>query len=695
MNPNQKSGFLKGISPLADAAMPFLSLLDPRQVFDGIAENACWLSGADACSFCIYDKREKKFFLKALHNLKGPVELSNVLYRRTWRSIKHIGDLKAFLLKAGKENLVKWADRKRFASMIYVPISDSRGICGALNLYYRFPPNRLVPEEKELLSAFARCCGIAIENARSHQDTAERMEESSTLYDVGRRLISTLDIGEILDEVLQVAQDRFDYPNCSVLLLDDTGEELYIKTARGYPKDLSQRVTPRVGEGVTGWVAKTGQPLLVPDVRKDPRYISGMKGARSELCVPMKIGNRIIGVLDAESKEPDGFTDRDVRILSSLALQASLVIDNARLYQGLERRVRELDLLNQIANYISAGLSFEETLNHIADGIKKLIDYHSGRIYLVDRSRQVLVPTVIRYETKEYPYPYTQFVKKIEMKMGEGLTGWVAQTGQPVVVGDAEHHPRVKHIPGAPYRDESLLAVPLVSDGKVMGVIALAKLGLNQFGPNELRLLTILANQAAIAIENARLYEETKHLTNIDPLTGLYNSRYFYDTLEKEIAKAHRYGGIVSLVMMDVDNFKWCNDNFGHQVGDAVLSELGQILLGLSRKADTAVRYGGEEFAIILPHTPRKGAVTQAERIRSKVETYPFYFGEAALKDRITITAGVAACPEDGKAPKTLLHSADMALYQAKAAGKNKVAAFSRRKRKGTPKPPSSQEKSS
>ncbi len=673
MSVKTKSDAAAYLGPIVDASIPFLSAPSLSAVLAKIAENACTLMDADASAIALFDRRAKKFSAKASYHLEGLMEESDGYWTRRWRSVKGVTDLRAFLKEKGNKGKAKWAERERLISMVYAPIFDSRGFSAALNVYYR-SPHRLTAKEKDSLAVFARYAGVGIENAQTFEKALKAEEESGILYQLSHTLISTLDVDRLLDEILKVTQERFGYLNCSIHLLDESKTELHLRAARGYSKTVIERVRRRsVEDGVTGFVCRTGIPTIVPDVEKEPRYIRGREDARSEITLPLAMGDEVIGVLDVESSQVNAFTDKDLKMLSSLAAQASLVINNATLYQGLESRVRELDLLNRIARYVSGGLGFKDTLKHIIEGVKRLIDYDAGRIYFLDRKRQILVPMTVRYDPKEYPYPYTELVKKTEIKVGEGLTGWVAKTGQAVIVGDAERDRRVKHLPGTPYRDESLLAVPLLSEGKVIGVITLAKLGLNQFGLNELRLLTILANQAAGAIENARLYEETKYLTNIDPLTGLYNSRYFHETLEREIAKAERYKSIVSLVIMDLDNFKWCNDNLGHQVGDTVLTEIGQMLSVLCRKADTAARWGGEEFAVILPRTSRTGAASQAERICSKVKDHPFQDGEPSLQGRITMSAGVASYPEDSTTAKALVHAADMALYQAKAMGKSRV----------------------
>ncbi|MFH1825280.1 MAG: sensor domain-containing diguanylate cyclase [Candidatus Firestonebacteria bacterium] len=187
--------------------------------------------------------------------------------------------------------------------------------------------------------------------------------------------------------------------------------------------------------------------------------------------------------------------------------------------------------------------------------------------------------------------------------------------------------------------------------------------------------LTFFANQVAIAIENAKLYERIEYLAIVDGLTNVYNHRYFYEKLKDEIDRISRYGkqGILSMIMLDVDHFKNYNDINGHLAGDSVLIEIGQILKNMTRKVDLVARYGGEEFMVILPETSKEGAIVLAERIRQVIEKYPFESRENQHSGKVTVSLGVASYGRDGTSPDVLVEAADKGLYLAKASGRNKV----------------------
>jgi GGDEF domain-containing protein len=251
------------------------------------------------------------------------------------------------------------------------------------------------------------------------------------------------------------------------------------------------------------------------------------------------------------------------------------------------------------------------------------------------------------------------------------------------------------------FGDRTYLNVPLVFNDEPIGLLVLVERERERhFAPDELALAQALGEQAASAIEHARLYRAVQEQASTDGLTGLFNHRYFYERLGQEVARARRYASPVSLLMIDIDDFKGFNDRFGHVMGDEVLRGVAEILTTqLRRGVDLAARYGGEEFAVILPNTPLAGgggqqlsmpagagddapepghldgAAAVAERIRREVEA-----GSLLAKGRtgrLTVSVGVAAFPRPAGDVDRLVRYADEALYAAKRGGKNRVEVYS------------------
>jgi diguanylate cyclase (GGDEF)-like protein len=196
----------------------------------------------------------------------------------------------------------------------------------------------------------------------------------------------------------------------------------------------------------------------------------------------------------------------------------------------------------------------------------------------------------------------------------------------------------------------------------------------HEFTPDEIQLLSTFASQAAISIENARLFEETRLLAITDELTGLANHRQFYHQLAREVRRAQRYRRPLTLLMLDLDFFKGFNDRFGHLAGDQALREMGEVLRRNAREVDILSRYGGEEFAIILPETDLKQAVYQAERIRAAIAGHAFRGKDSSPEGDLTVSIGVATLTAELRKIEELVHDADQALYRAKAQGRNRIA---------------------
>jgi len=261
-----------------------------------------------------------------------------------------------------------------------------------------------------------------------------------------------------------------------------------------------------------------------------------------------------------------------------------------------------------------------------------------------------------------------------QLKMGEGRIGWAAQHKVPMDTNDFIREMRQSgtslDVP-AHFRFKTELCAPMVHEGRVSGVISIG--GITKHYKYEKTLLNLIADLGSIALHNNALFSQVQEMANSDGLTKLFNKRFFMSRLSEEILKAERGHYPVSLFIFDLDHFKHYNDTQGHQAGDEVLKLTGQIFREMVRPDDTPARYGGEEFIVILPQTPKDGAMVAAERIRVKVAEHPFANRESQPLKTVSLSGGVATFPDDGRTGTDLIASADAALYRAKQAGRNRV----------------------
>ncbi|MBP7148656.1 MAG: sensor domain-containing diguanylate cyclase [Acidobacteria bacterium] len=261
-----------------------------------------------------------------------------------------------------------------------------------------------------------------------------------------------------------------------------------------------------------------------------------------------------------------------------------------------------------------------------------------------------------------------------ELPLERGLAGWVARTREPARIDRPAADPRLDltlEWPGPLPR--TVVAVPLVSRGRVIGVAELADPARARFGAAELELLRTVMEPAAIALDNALLFRKLEERTVTDDLTHLYNARFMENYLRRETKRAARYGHRVALLFLDLDGFKQVNDVHGHMAGSRTLVEVGEVLRRNVRDIDVVARWGGDEFSVVLPETGAEGAMAMAERIRRRIQDH-HYLTDRSLDVRLSVSIGVSAWPENGPTAESLLAAADTAMYRVKAAGKNAVA---------------------
>jgi phosphoserine phosphatase RsbU/P len=317
------------------------------------------------------------------------------------------------------------------------------------------------------------------------------------LLEVADVVNTTLDLDTTLHRVAELVRKVIDYEIFSILLLNEKTQELRIRFQVGYAKEVAERICIKVGEGVTGVAAQGREPVLIGDVSSDPRYISGVPNVRSELAVPLIVKNRVIGVINLESPQPDHFTEQHKRLLMLIGSRMAVGIENARLYTRTTRQARTLVLLNEIARELTSILNLDELLKRIAELLNRLIDYQMFSILLLDSNGEKLQH---RFSLR--------FKENIHLKhaipLGHGLVGYAAQHKEALLVPDVRKDSR--YIQLNP-ETRSELAVPLIYKDKVIGVLDLEHTRRGFFTEDHKRTVTTLAAQVAIAIENAQLYE--------------------------------------------------------------------------------------------------------------------------------------------------------------------------------------------
>jgi diguanylate cyclase (GGDEF)-like protein/PAS domain S-box-containing protein len=326
------------------------------------------------------------------------------------------------------------------------------------------------------------------------------------------------------------------------------------------------------------------------------------------------------------------------------------------------------EALADTASIINSSLDLDEVLNHILDNVGKVVPHDTANIVLVDEqgiARFVKVKGYEKFSSREQVLSIERRVEEIPnlRKM--------AESGKPFLNPDTLADPEwISDLPGSSWI-RSFIGAPIIRKDKLLGFINLDAATPNFFKTKYLSRLQALADQAAIAIENAQLFKEMEKLAITDSLTGLYNRRFFFAFAENEIERSKRYNKHLSIIMMDIDHFKGVNDRFGHLIGDQVLKKIADICLSILRKVDVMCRYGGEEFTVLLPETEVADAAHAAERMCTAISSLRLKTEKGDVS--VSMSIGVAELDSSRGSLEKLLAAADTALYTAKEAGRNRV----------------------
>ena len=390
-------------------------------------------------------------------------------------------------------------------SLAIVPLRSKGQVVGtlfAMTHGYR----EFTDQDVQLLSSIGHQIGVAVDSARLFRAEQRRAEQFRVITEVGHQITSILDIDELLAQIVRLIQESFRYDHVAIAVIED--EEAEYKVGAGplwdHPEFDFRPRTLKVGrEGLTGWVAASGEPLLVPDVSQDPRYVP-MHGSdtRSELIVPIKVKGQVIGVLDVQSEHLNAFDESDLTVLQSLANQAAIAIENARLFVAEQRRAEQFRVISKVGRHMTSILDIEQLLEEIVCLIRKTFGYYLVDIALIEGdSLTVRAGAGDRFGDPDFQLPHLQID-------GPGIMAQVARTSEPLMVPDVRKDPSYLSLPDG-LKTRSELAVPLKTKTSVIGVLDVQSDRRDAFDASDVVMLQSLAHQAAFAIENARFFRDT------------------------------------------------------------------------------------------------------------------------------------------------------------------------------------------
>lgn len=514
-------------------------------------------------------------------------------------------------------------------------------------------------------------CEDIHEQKRSEEMLKQHDKEMAALYETSLAINAQLDLPGLLQAIIEHAAQLLDARMGGLYLVLPDEQTLEFTAGYNIPaKYIGLKL--HVGEGLAGRVAETGEPMMVSDHNqwegrahvfdKDTTF-------RRVLGVPIKYRGKVIGVIDIADSERIGlFRPHEVRLASLLADQAGVAIENARLFNAANQRANQLDMLNRIGLAITSGLEMDQVARTILEHIQHLIKTDAFYLALYDNEiGEITFPTF--YDRGNF-----SSLKPQNIHNNPGITGYVIETRSPLLVDDLttaglpERYAGI-HSNGGP--SHSFIGVPLMLGERVLGVISIQNYQSGVYTGEDVHLLETIAAQAAVAVDNARLFAEVQHRAIVDELTQLYNYRGLMELGPREVERARRFNRPLTALFYDIDDFRDFNNRYSHLVGNQILQEVSNVTTQTLRTVDLITRFGGEEFVALLPET-RTGPATQAaERLRQAIQNQ--HISSSWGKLGVTVSIGVAELSAGMKGLDELIERANQAEHLAKERGKNRV----------------------
>ncbi len=511
---------------------------------------------------------------------------------------------------------------------------------------------------------------------RAEEEARLSREVSETLRQAGATLSATLDFDQVLDRLLELVDRVIPYDSGCVALIN--GSTIRVYRTRGYDKigdKLSNSISEFKFELNTfrnfSEMYDTKNALVIPNPGQYEGWVdddlSGHIG--SWVGAPMVYQGRVLGFFALEKFDLGFYTPKHAENLSIFAGHAAMAMENARLYTEMRIDLQREQRLNEAMRNINRTMDIETILREILQLSLELVQ--------ADQANLGLITPDGRFLRFDYVLNADGKVEADEelIPRGETLSWKLLESAEPVMINQASEI-RQLTLGHHPAGIQSLIGMPLQVGNSRLGVLGLYNYTPEKkFSERDLALVASIGHQGGIAIQNSRLFKDVQRLAITDPLTGWNNRRHFFSKAQNELERSLRYGHSLSVIMLDIDNFKEVNDQYGHLVGDQILQAIAKRINNNLRTPDVGGRYGGEEFVILLPETGILAAQQAAERIRITVTDMPI----ATTKGPVAVSISLGVAGIQGVRTlkiEKLLDMADQALYAAKGAGRNRVAVW-------------------
>jgi diguanylate cyclase (GGDEF)-like protein len=495
-------------------------------------------------------------------------------------------------------------------------------------------------------------------------------EKKNKLTKTVLSLIADIDLDmqvqEIYDIVVDVLLFLFNADNVSVMVKND--DTFSPQKVAGRLRSSLQSITLKGAGALSEAVEK--QKYIYSDNMMEILRVGLPDEVSSFYVFPIMTKDkvtRLLGVFNTTMSQDD------VDVITELCKVVGFILRIRDLHDSYEKRKKDMDILNMVTARLNEIKEPEELYETIIDMSVHLAHAERCSLMMIENGKPYLSIKAAKGINKK-------LLKGMKIKVGEGVAGKVFGEGSPLMVYDIEKDERVLLQRKPSYKTGSFISIPLKIGERAIGVLNISdKTKGETFSEEDMALLRSFASYASIALERSMYYSLVGHLKELsitDSLTGLFNKRYFEERFFEELQRSERHNLSFSISMLDIDDFKLFNDTEGHLSGDEVLKNIANIAKESTRVIDIIARFGGEEFAIIMPQTDKDEAFFVAERIRKSIREQLFHTWRYFPKEHITVTVGVATFPSDGRDMKTLIRNADKALYKGKKEGKDTTVLY-------------------
>lgn len=483
-------------------------------------------------------------------------------------------------------------------------------------------------------------------------------------YQMNRLLGQSMNLDTRLASILSLAAMSLEAENCAVFQLDDNGEMLFLRKLFPSGREPIAPLKIPLSGRIIGSVVQNNTPVILGRLEPGDKRVTFLERDHkisSMAAAPIISHGVAVGVLTADSSRTDAFWGKK-DLLVGFAKQVSEILLDSHMVIKKEREGIKHKSMSSVSQALSSSLKEEDILETFLNETATLMGHQVGAYFQLCGREKVLLRMA-------YGLPQDKLDKTYSVK--KSFLGLVISHDRPFLfdnLGDGKKKSAL--VWGLDLQCRSLITVPVKAGDKTRGIFLASDPKPAFFDSSHLDFFTVMANQAAVLLSNAALHNEVRKMAVTDGLTGLFNHRHFHESLEKEMLRLKRHPEPLSLLILDIDYFKKINDTYGHPFGDVVLKGVAALLMSLAREVDIVARYGGEEMAVLMVNTDRRGAGSMARRILRGLRQKTYRLGD--IEAGVTASIGSSTYPDDGVNPAELVRAADEALYRSKREGRDR-----------------------